>query len=397
MESKSYPFPDYNQKPRAFLVDTYVNRGISFTKGEGCYLIDAYGHRYLDLATNYGVNIFGYNHPYINYCLKEQLEKLITLHCSFDHELRFLAAEKLVRFCGGNLSQAYFSNSGAEAIEAALKFAVLASGKKKFIACQGSYHGKTLGALSATFSQKYRHYFEPLLWEFNFIPYGDVQALEQAINEQVAAFLVEPIQGESGINLPAPGYLRKAIEICRKNGVLMIVDEIQSGLGRTGSFLASGDEIESYDILCLGKGLAGGLPVGATLVSSTIATKITKGIHSSTFGGNPLVCAGILATLNLITGSLLMRVKEIGNYFLRCLKELAHEKIAEVRGSGLMIGIDLREKRDAFLKALQNRGIIALPAGENVVRFLPPYIIERNQVDEAVDIISQILVHLYFE
>jgi len=393
MESVIQLFPNHHQEPRAFLVDTYVNRGISFTRGEGCYLIDTYGHRYLDLATNYGVNIFGYNHPYINHCLKEQMERLITLHCSFNHELRSQAAEKLVQFCGGGLSQVYFSNSGAEAIEAALKFAVLATGKKKFIACRGSYHGKTLGALSATFSPKYRHQFEPLLWEFNFIPYGDAQALEQAINEQVAAFLVEPIQGESGINLPSPGYLKKAAEICRKNGVLMIVDEIQSGLGRTGSFLASSNELETYDILCLGKGLAGGLPVGATLVSSAIAAKITKGIHTSTFGGNPLVCAGILATLNLITSSLLMRVKEMGNYFLRSLNQLTHGKIVEVRGSGLMIGIDLREKRDAFLKALQNRGIIALPAGEKVVRFLPPFIIERNQVDNALDIISQVVAH----
>lgn len=382
---------DFNFLQKKFMVDSYVNRGITFIRGDGCYLIDNNGEFYLDLMTNYGVNIFGHNHPYIIESLKRQLIKLTTLHCSFSNDVRAIAAEMVAKRFGKGDGKVYFSNSGAEAIESALKFAVLATGKRKFLSCYGSYHGKTLGALSATHNQKYRTPFEPLLWEFFFIPYNDLKALENSIDDTFSAFIVEPVQGESGVNIPNDGYLKKAKRICEERGVLMIVDEIQTGLGRTGSFLASEDEIENYDIVCLGKGLGGGVPAGATIVSEEISEKIPKSIHTSTFGGNPLVCAGIIATLELLNFEVISRVKEIGSYFLNRLKGIESDMIVEVRGKGLMLGIEVKGKRDLILKALQKGKILAIPAGENVVRFLPPYIIEKEQIDEAVDALSDIL------
>lgn len=387
---ENYKFPDFNLIQKNHMVETYVNRGITFLKGEGCYLLDISGEKYLDLMTNYGVNIFGHAHPHIIRRLKEQLDKLITLHCSFSNDARASAAEKIVMRCGKGLSKVYFSNSGAEAIESALKFAVLATGKKKFISCCGSYHGKTLGALSATSNKKYKVPFEPLLWDFTFIPYNDLNFLEEVMDDNFSAFIVEPIQGESGVNILNKGFLMEAKRICEEKGVIMIVDEIQTGTGRTGSFLASEDEIDFYDIVCLGKGLAGGLPVGATLVSKEISDKTKKSIHTSTFGGNPLVCAGIIATIDLLNKEFLSHVREIGDYFLNQLREIKSELIVDVRGKGLILGMELKEKRDLILKALQNRKILAIPAGENVVRFLPPYIIEKEQIDETVNILSDI-------
>ena len=379
---------------RRYLVDSYINRGLTFVRGEGCYLIDESGEKYLDLMSNYGVNIFGYNHPYLTQRIAAELPELMTLHGSFNNDLRALAAQELVSRCGHGLSRVQFSSSGAEAIEAALKFAVLATGRKKFLSCGGGFHGKTLGALSATYQPKYRMPFEPLLWDFKFIPYNDLDSLEEAADNNVAAFLLEPIQGEGGINVPAEGYLREVRRICQQRGVLLILDEIQAGAGRTGSFLASDEEIEEMDILCLGKGLAGGLPFGATLVSREIAEKIPRSIHTSTFGGNPLACAGLLATLELLNDALFLHVKEIGDYFSGRLRKIKSNLIVEVRGKGLMIGMEFKERRDSIIKDLQKRKILAVPAGSSVVRFLPPYIVEKTQIDECVEKLEEVIKSL---
>jgi acetylornithine/succinyldiaminopimelate/putrescine aminotransferase len=232
-----------------------------------------------------------------------------------------------VKRCGSGYSQVYWSNSGAEAIEAALKFAVLATSKKRFIVCEHGYHGKTLGALSATAGEKYKQPFAPLLWDFVTIPFNDTQALEQALDDQTAAFIVEPIQGEGGIFTPASDYLKRAKELCTAHGTLLVIDEIQTGVGRTGHFLASQGAEVSADILCLGKGLAGGIPVGATVVTEYVAKTITKHIHTSTFGGNPLACAGVIATLNLLTDVQLQDVQRLGTTFKQALTGLRSDLI----------------------------------------------------------------------
>jgi len=374
-----------------YLVNTYPNRGLTFVAGEGVHLIDISGERYLDMMANYGVNIFGYSPSSVNEKLIHQLSRVSVLHGSFNNDTRALAAMRLVKRCGGGLNKVHFSNSGAEAIESALKFAVLATGKKKFIACRNGYHGKTLGALSATAGRSYRGPFEPLLWTFHTIGYGDTARLERAADGDTAALLLEPIQGEGGIAIPHKGYLREAKEICASRNMLMIVDEIQTGNGRTGHFLASGQEGLAYDILCLGKGLAGGIPVGATLVSADIAEKIPRKIHTSTFGGNPLAAAGISATLDLLDEDMLRHIQETGAYFLERLKSLSSGLISQVRGRGLMIGIELKDKRDKVLQFLQRQKILAAPAAHNVIRFLPPYIIEKGHIDHVTGTMERAL------
>lgn len=375
-----------------FVVNTYVNRGLTLVKGEGVYLYDEKGNKYLDLMSNYGVNILGHSHPKITKRLTDQLSKLTVLHGSFTGDTRAEAAFQLVKKCGGQLAQVYFSNSGAEAVEAALKFSVLATSKKKFIAAVHSYHGKTMGALSATYGDKYKKMFAPLLWNFEFVEHGNIKSLEKNIDHDVAAFIVEPIQGEGGIYTPPADYLQKVREICDKHNILLILDEIQTGCGRTGTFLASHQSKINYDILCLGKGLAGGLPVGATLVSKEIAAKIPKQIHTSTFGGNPLSCAGIVVTLGLLNDEMMKHVKETGEYFISQLKTIQSPIVTDVRGQGLMIGLEIKDKRNEILKQLQLKNILAIPAGENVVRFLPPFIIQKKQIDEAVKVLKQIII-----
>lgn len=374
-----------------YLIASYPNRGITFVRGDGLYLIDQKGKKYLDFGSNYGVNIFGYKHKIITQALENQLHKLINLHGSFTSDVRSLAAEKLVERCDGKLSRVFFSNSGAEAIETALKFARLKTGKSHFIAMEKGYHGKTLGALSATGGDKYRKPFEPLIWNFTHVPFGDINAVKSQISDKTAAVVIEPIQGEGGIIIPPKIYLQTLQKLCQQKNILLIVDEIQSGLGRTGTFLATEQFGLEPDILCLGKGLAGGIPIGATLVTEQIAQKIPVHIHTSTFGGNPLACAGIIAVLEQLDNKkLLNHVKEIGKYFLKNLQKIKHSNIIEIRGIGLMLAIELKENATTVLKALQQEYIIAIPAGANVVRFLPPYIITKKEIDRVVTTLNNI-------
>lgn len=386
---------DYQFLQQKFILNTYPNRGLTFIKGNGMYLYDISGKKYLDMMSNYGVSIFGYNHPKINTAIISQLKKLINLHGSFNSDVRSLAAQELIERCGSNFAQLYFSNSGAEAIEAALKFTALATGKKKIIACEHSYHGKTLGALSLTYGDKYRKPFEPFAWQTEFVEYGNVTSLEKVIDKNTAAFILEPVQGEGGLLTPQKGYLQKVKSLCKKHGILLIFDEIQSGTGRTGKFLASQWERVSPDILCLGKGLAGGLPVGATLVTKEIAEKIPRNIHTSTFGGNPLTCAGIIATLKLLDQKRFAHIQLMGTYFRNKLKKITSSFVGEIRGKGLMIGLEIKkDKRNDVLRLLQQNGVLAIPAGETVVRFLAPYIVEKKHIDDVITALKNILKNL---
>ena len=323
--------------------------------------------------------------------LSEQLTKITTLHGSFNNDTRALASEMLIKKSGEAYSHVYWSNSGSEANEAALKFAVLASGKKKIISCNNGYHGKTLGALSVTSGEKYRAPFLPLMWDVVFIEYNNVQALENAIDTNTAAFIVEPIQGEAGIYIPSPDYLQKVRELCDKHNVILIIDEIQTGVGRTGSFLSIQKYGINADILTLGKGLAGGIPVGATLVNQKIGNSLFKGLHTSTFGGNPVTCAGAIATLQKLDEALYASTSQLGTYFVNGLRSIKSPIILAVRGSGLMIGVEVKENRNTLLKKLQELNILAIPAGDAVVRFLPPYIIEKKHIDETVSKFTKVL------
>jgi LysW-gamma-L-lysine/LysW-L-ornithine aminotransferase len=369
---------------KRFTVDVYPSRGLVLARGEGVHLIDEAGERYLDMMSNYGASILGYGHPAVERALVDQWRALPTLHGSFANEVRARASHALVGRAMGGRGAVYWGNSGAEAVEAALKFAALATGRRRIVACRGAYHGKTLGALSATWGEKYRAPFEPLLWQFAHVPFDDAEALAAALDDATAAVIVEPIQGESGVRVPRPGYLQAVRRACRERGVLLILDEVQTGCGRTGAFLAAAHEGVTADVVCLGKGLAGGIPVGATVVTPGVAAHITRSTHTSTCGGNPLTLAGVLAVLAVLDDAMLARVAALGERFLAAVRGLALPQVADVRGRGLMIGVELRERRDEVLRALQERHVLAIPAGENVVRFLPPYTIREEHVDEAV-------------
>ncbi|MGH9869661.1 MAG: aspartate aminotransferase family protein [Candidatus Polarisedimenticolia bacterium] len=373
------------------LIDLYIHRGLSFSSGDGVYLMTAEGDRYLDLMTNYGVDILGHGHPVVTRALVDQVGRLPSLHGSFGHRGRIAAARALAQRVPPGDGHVAWCNSGAEAVEAALKFAVLATGKRHFVACEGGYHGKTLGALSATHGGRYREPFEPLLWRFDHVPFGDAAALEAALDESTAGLVIEPIQGEGGVVVPPPGYLRAARDLCAQRGVLLILDEVQTGCGRTGAFTAAAGEGVAGDITCLGKGLAGGVPAGATVVSPAISAAIPRSAHSSTLGGNPLACAGAAAVLSCVDDDMLARVTRLGAMFRERLGRIRHDRIAQVRGRGLMVGVQMRGARDEVLKGLQRERVLALPAGADVVRFLPPYVVEPEHLERAAAALETVL------
>jgi acetylornithine/LysW-gamma-L-lysine aminotransferase len=375
------------------LLDLYPSRGLRFVRGDGAYLEAPDGRRFLDLGTNYGVSIFGYGHPAITAALTAQLQALPTLHGSFASDVRIKASLALARRLPMESPAICWTNSGTEAVEAALKFAALATGRKRFVACRHGYHGKTLGALSATGSAKYRGPFEPLLWEFEHVAFGDAAAARAALDDRTAAVIVEPIQGEGGIVVPPTGYLAAVRQAASEAGVLMIVDEIQTGCGRTGRFLAVEHERVSPDIVCLGKGLSGGIPVGVTAVTPAVAASVPRGIHTSTFGGNPLACAGALAVLALLTDALLGEVARLGTGFIAGLRT-GSGRPAAVRGVGLMVGVAVGDRRDGVLKEMQRRGVLAIPAGSDVVRFLPPFVAPEEDLARAATLFGEILGEL---
>jgi acetylornithine/LysW-gamma-L-lysine aminotransferase len=375
---------------RRVLLDTYVNRGLVIARGEGAWVLDPEGTRYLDLTSAYGTAILGYGHPALTEALAGQLRTLHVLHCSFASEVRVEATRALLARAGPHLKRAFWANSGAEAVEAALKLAALATGRRRIVACEGAFHGKTLGALSLTHDPHYRSAFEPLLWDVVHVPFGDAAALRAAA-AGAAAFVVEPIQGESGVR-PAPdGYLAAAREACDAAGALLVLDEVQTGVGRTGRFLACHRDGVAPDVVCLGKGLAGGIPAGATLLTEEVASHAFRGAHSSTFGGNPLAAAGVLAVLSVLTDPFLTEVAAKGEEFMRRLRGIGSERIVEVRGRGLMVAVELDRERDRVLRELQKEGVLALPAGPSAVRFLPPYVIERSELERAADVLAAVL------
>lgn len=375
---------------KKYLPNLYPARGITLVRGEGVYLFDAEGRRYLDFFSQYGVMILGYDHPRLTATIARQAAELPALHGSFACEVRALASRALAERCG--LDRVWWCNSGAEAIEAALKFACLASGQRRFIAFEGAYHGRTLGALSATWGPAYRAPFEPLAWEVVHLPFGDEQALAAALAQTAAAaVLIEPIQGEGGLRAAPPGFLATARRLCTEAGCLLILDEVQTGCGRTGRFLAAEHEGVKADIVCLGKGLAGGLPVGAALMAEAVAQAIPRGVHGSTFGGNPLVCAAALTVLDLLDDDMLRHITDVGVYLRDRLAGINHPRIGGVRGQGLMAGIAVTDGRDALLKSLQVHGILAIPAGADVVRFLPPYPVTGQDVDVLLSALDTVL------
>lgn len=383
------------QLEEKYMVNVYFRYPVAIVKGSGALLWDAEGRRYIDLMGGYGVAIVGYSHPKVVEAVKEQLGRLTVCHPSLYNDVRASLLEKLVAVAPNGLDKVYLCNSGAEAVEAAIKIAKKFTGRSKLVSTMGGFHGKTLGALSLTWNPKYREPFKDLLIKnVEFVPYGSLERSEEAVDDNTIAFIVEPVQGENGVRIPPDDYLKGLREICDRRGSLLIIDEIQTGLGRTGAMWACQHWNVKPDIMCIGKGLAGGIPMGAVLAREDIGSSLKLGEHTSTFGGNPLACAAASAVISVITSEKLPeRAKKLGEIFKRGLEKLkqTHSSIREVRGLGLMRAAELRfDVKDVIVKSLEN-GLITLYSGRNILRFLPPLVIEEEQIVEALEILDRVL------
>lgn len=368
-------------------------------RAEGCHMWDQDGKQYLDFLGGYGVFSLGHRHPKVVEAVKGQLDNLPLSGKTFFSGKQADLAERLASVAPSGLNFTFFSNSGAEAVEAALKFAKGSTGRSKIVSTHGGYHGKTIGALSTTGREKYQKPFEPLMPGVMFVEYGDVSALT-AIDNDTACFIVEPIQGEGGIKVPPPGYLSAARQACDKVGALLIVDEVQTGLGRTGKMVASEHDAVSPDIMPLAKCLGGGvMPIGATMFTGHICEAIFSKnplLHTSTFGGNPLACAAGLAALEVIEEEgLVERSRQLGERLLSGLraKFSGNDLVSEVRGKGLMVGVEfaMDEVGELVIAQMVKRGMIAAYTLNNprVIRLEPPLIVAEAQVDQAIETIGE--------
>ncbi len=377
-----------------YMGNLYQRFPVTIEKGLGSHVWDVEGKEYIDCMGGYGVALVGHRNERVVNAIKAQLDKIITVHSSLYNKTREEFLEKLMKQAPKGLSQVHLNNSGAEAIEAAIKFARKFTGKKGMVAMRGSYHGKSMGALSLTFNPKYRKSFKPLVEEVSFSPFGDADALRETITDDTAFVIMEPIQGESGIHVAPDGFLQDVRKICDEKGILLIFDEIQAGLGRTGRMWASEHWNTTPDIMCLAKGIAGGVPMGATLVRPDILACISKGEHSSTFGGNPLSCAAGVATIQALTeDGLIKNAETIGAKFMDGLKKLQekHQIIREVRGKGLMIGVELKfEVKDILMEGIQNN-VLMLYSGRNILRLLPPLVITEQDIAKVLDTLDLLL------
>jgi acetylornithine/LysW-gamma-L-lysine aminotransferase len=368
----------------------YTKQPIIIVRGQGASLWDNNGIEYIDCSSGHGVANLGHAHPKVSAAIAAQSTQLVTLFETYYNDKRAALMEKITSLVPG-LGKVFLCNSGTEAVEAALKFARVSTGRKNVIAAMRGFHGRTMGSLSATFNKKYKEPFEPLVPGFSHVAYNNIDALESAVTGQVAAVILEAVQGEGGVYPADPQYLQAARHICTERGALLIIDEVQSGLGRTGKMFAFQHSNTTPDIVCIAKSLAGGLPMGAVLFGDSVKN-LTPGLHGSTFGGNPLACAAALAALSaILEEDLPGQAAAKGAYLLEELKSIESPLIREVRGLGLMVGIELKQKVTPYLAALQDRHILALNAGLTTIRLLPPLVITREQLDRVILSLKEVL------
>ncbi len=369
---------------------TYAKQNLIIVRGEGASLFDIDGNEYLDCASGHGVANLGHGNKKVAEAIYKQASTLITLFESFPNDQRAMLMQKITSLVDG-LDRVFFCNSGTEAVEAAIKFARLSTGRKNIVAAMRAFHGRTYGALSATFNKKYREGFEPLVPGFSHVSFNNIEALDKAVNEEIAAVILEVVQGEGGLYPASVEYIQAARRICDERGALLIIDEIQTGFGRTGKMFAIQHYGVTPDILTCAKSLAGGVPMGAVLIGSRVKN-LAPGVHATTFGGNPLSCAAANAALDVIIGEDLPgQAAAKGAYLMDKLKAINSPNIREVRGLGLMIGIEMKQKVAPYLKTLQEKKIIALNAGMTVIRLLPPLVITYEQIDRLVEALTEVL------
>ena len=386
------------------LLPTYDRKRVLFRRGQGCYLWDEQGRRYLDWLSGIGVCALGYNHPAVIATIRKQAPRLVHISNLFYHDYQSALAERLTKLSG--LQRAFFCNSGSEAIEGAIKlaraYARLHSnnGSKpawRILAMENAFHGRTAGALAATATKKYREPFEPLLPGVRFVKFNNLADLEKKFDGSVCAVLIEPIQGEGGIHPVTPEFFALARKLADKHGALLVADEIQCGLGRTGDYFAFQKFGVTPDILALAKPIASGLPLGAILTREHVAAAIKPGLHGTTFGGGPLACAVAITVLDTLQrDKLLSNVRRVGQYFREKLEsvKVKHPSVLEARGIGLMLALQLAVPGKDVADAALARGLVINCTHETVLRFLPPFIITEKQVDEGVKLLKQALAEV---
>lgn len=381
---------DYKTLIDQYEVDVYPRRDVVLVKGKEARVWDDQGNEYIDMAAGISVANIGHANKKVVDAISKQAETLITCPNTFYNDTKALFLKRLFSIAPQNLTRAFLTNSGTEAVEAAIKFARLNTKKTKIVAAMKGFHGRTYGALSATFKKEYREGFEPLVPGFDFAPYNNFEKLSQLIDDDTAAVILEPVQGEGGINIGDKDYFKKVRQLCDEKNILLIIDEIQTGFCRTGKLFAIEHlEIEA-DMMTLAKSIAGGFPMGAVLCSDKI--KVEKSKHGSTFGGNPLACAAGIASIDfMIETKLWEQANAKGEYFKEKLGKNSLSKVREIRIIGLMIGIELKEKVQPFLEELLKRKILALPAGTTVLRMLPPLVISYEDLDKVAEHLIELL------
>jgi acetylornithine/LysW-gamma-L-lysine aminotransferase len=385
---------DIIDQENKLMANVFAKKQIVITKGKGAVLWDINGKEYVDCMGSYGVALLGHCHPKVVAAVCKQAETLISCHASLYNDKRTEFLQKLVNITPKGLNKAFLSNSGAESVECALKLARKYTGKPEIIAMMGAFHGKTMGALSATWDKKYREPFMPLVPEIKHVPPDNLEKIKEAITEKTAAILLEPIRGEGGVRVPPDGFLQGLRQLCDDKNVLLMFDEVQTSFGRTGKLFACEHWNVVPDVMCLAKPFAGGLPIGITVAKEHVMSAFKLGEHSTTFSGSPIVCAAGCAAIDaLVTENLTAQAASTGKYFKMRLEELQgkHKIIKEVRGLGLMLGVELRfDVLNVILRAAE-RGVLMLDAGRNVLRFLPPLVITKTQIDKVITVLDTVL------
>jgi len=382
-----------------YIVPTYVRPPMVFTHGKGAYLYDTEGKRYLDFGAGIAVMALGHADGEWAQAVADQALTLVHVSNLYHTEHHLELARRLVT--NSFADRVFFSNSGAEAIEAALKFArkcardkTGAASKSQFVAFDGGFHGRTMGALSVTAKARYREAFAPLVPDVTFAPFNDLSGARDAITPRTCAVVVEPIQGEGGVRPAEVAFLRGLRQLCNENGALLIFDEVQCGLGRTGSLWAHEAYGVAPDIMTLAKPLAGGLPIGATLVTEAVAQVMQPGDHGSTFAAGPLVCRAAQVVFDRINQpDFLANVRAKGSYLIEGLGSLTSDKLIQIRGVGLLVGIEFTESVKPLINAAAGRGLVVINAGENVLRLCPPLTVTREHIDSAIEIIGDCLAN----
>ncbi len=385
------------ENEESFVGNLYQRFPINITKGKGCKVWDISGKEYLDCMGGYGVALVGHCNDRVVKAITNQTQNLITCHMSVYNDVRIDFLKKFSKIAPTNLQKTFFTNSGTESVEASLKFSRKYTSKPGVLALNGGYHGKTFGSLSVTYNEKYRKSFLPLLDNMQFIAYSESDTIPEIVtksNKKIGTVIVEPIQGETGIIMPPSGFLKKIRNICNENGLVLIFDEIQSGLGRTGKMWAGQHWDVEPDIMCLAKGIAGGVPMGLTVMRSEILDCLKVGEHSSTFAGNPLACAAGSATIDsIIEDELVSNSEKMGRIFKSGLLEIKekYKIVRDVRGVGMMLGIEMRfDVKDILLDGIKN-GILLLYSGRNILRLLPPIVMKEEEVNKSLELIDKLI------